>query len=206
MQKALASALAIVACAGGIAGAQTLYKWVDRDGKTHYSDKAPAGFKGEVTRIEADAPAASVSAAPPSREEKPAKAQPAKEEAEEDKPADIATKRRRLREELAARVAAAHAKVEAARKALEVGEPTEEGEQQMVQQRHARNASRPERTPQPRSNCMARNDPDGTPFWMCPTPVRGDAYFERQKALEEGVRKAEAELAEAENAYRRGVD
>src|SRR5256885_5030765 len=44
--KALGSSLVVIllAATGGPAHAQ-IYKWVDEAGKTHYSDKAPAGGK-----------------------------------------------------------------------------------------------------------------------------------------------------------------
>ena len=182
------------------ASAQTLYKWVDKDGKTHYSDKQPVGFKGEVTRIEADAQPAPMPAA-----KVPAKA--AKAEADDDeKVPDIAARRRAERERLAARLAMARARLEEARKALVDGEEPREGEKQFVQQHHARNERRPDRTPPPRLNCMSQKASDGRAIWNCPTPIPGEAYFSRQKELEEAVQKAEEDLAEAEQAYRRGVD
>ena len=186
-----------VALSGG-ASAQMLYKWVDKDGKTHYSDKQPVGFKGEVTRIEADAQPAPMPKAAP----KAAKA----EAEEEEKVPDIATRRRAERERLAARLAMARARLEEARKALVDGEEPQDGEKQFVQQHHERNERRPNRTPAPRLNCMSQKASDGRAIWNCPTPVPGEGYFSRQKALEESVQKAEEELAEAERAYRRGVD
>src|SRR5207245_6129458 len=42
--KALISSAILLAAAGAPAHAQ-IYKWVDEAGKTHYSDKAPAGGK-----------------------------------------------------------------------------------------------------------------------------------------------------------------
>jgi len=189
-------ALFVALCEG--ASAQTLYKWVDKDGNTHYSDKQPVGFKGEVTRIEADAQ-------PEPTPKLPAKA--SKAEADEDEKApDIAARRRAERERLAARLAMARARLEEARKALVDGEDVRDGEKQMVQQRHDRNERRPDRTPAPRLNCASQKATDGRAIWNCPTPIPGEAYFSRQKALEEAVQKAEEDLAEAERAYRRGVD
>jgi hypothetical protein len=53
---ALALAVALAASTPGSGAlAQTLYKWIDKDGKVQYTDKPPVNFKGEVTRIEADA-------------------------------------------------------------------------------------------------------------------------------------------------------
>jgi hypothetical protein len=53
---------------------------------------------------------------------------------------------------------------------------------------------------------MGETTSDGRTLWNCPAPIPGEAYFDRQKALEDALQKAEEELAEAERAYRRGVD
>ena len=199
--RVVALALVLAASfAGAGAGAQTLYKWIDKDGKTHYADKPPAGFKGELTRIEADA-------VPPPLPPRPAAAKKADgdDDAKEKRP-DLATRRRADRERLAERVASARAKLEQARAALAAGEPALDEEKQMVQQHHPRDARRPSSTPAPRQNCMSTTAADGRSVWNCPTPIPGESYFARQKTLEEAVQKAEEELAEAERAYRRGVD
>jgi len=182
------------------ASAQTFYKWTDGNGKVHYADKPPAGFKGEVTPMETDS-----APAPPPATRPAAKAQSVEPQGEEKAP-DLAARRRAERERLGARVTAARAKVEKARKALDDGEDPQDDEKQIVQQLHNRDAQRPERTPPPRLNCMATKTPDGRPAWNCPTPVPGETYYDRQKTLEDALRTAEDELAEAERAYRRGVD
>jgi len=41
---------------------------------------------------------------------------------------------------------------------------------------------------------------------MCPAVIPNEAYYERQRGLEEAVRQAEADLDRAKEAYRRGVD
>ena len=161
---------------------QALYKWVDADGKAHYGEKPPAGFKGAVTRI--DLP---------------------DEKAADEKMTPNA-KRRAERERLTAKLEAARAKLETARKALAEGDEPQEGERIYMQQRFERNERRPERTPAPHVNCMSQYSADGKPIWNCPRPVPNEAYYDRQKALEEAVRKAEEELADAEREYRRGVD
>ena len=197
---AFALALALAAATSGTF-AQTFYKWTDANGKVQYSDKPPANFKGEVIRIEADA-------VPPPVNRAPAKAA-AKAEGEDDdkdKRPDIAAKRRAERERLSQRLAAARLKVEKARAALTEGEPILDEEKQIVQQHHPRDARRPDLTPPPRQNCMGETAADGRAVWNCPTPIPGEAYFARQKVLEETLAKAEEELAEAERAYRRGVD
>ena len=53
--EALAAMAALsIALACGEAAAQVLYKWMDADGKTQYSDRPPKNFAGPVTRLEAD--------------------------------------------------------------------------------------------------------------------------------------------------------
>ena len=193
-------AIAVLVLSTNVA-AQTLYKWVDQDGKVHYADRPPVGFKGEVTRIEADAV--------PDVAPRPPPAAPAKRQVEDEgkeKAPDPATRRRQQRELLAARLTAARDKVEAARKALAEGEGAGEDEKQFVHETFRRDERRPERTPPPRSNCMSSTSSGGTAEWNCPRQVPNDAYFERQGKLEEAVRQAEEELADAERAYRRGVD
>lgn len=48
--------LATAACvfAAGLAGAQTLYKLIDKNGKVTYSESAPKDFDGKVIRIDID--------------------------------------------------------------------------------------------------------------------------------------------------------
>ncbi len=182
------------------AAAQVLYKWTDADGRVHFSDKPPVGFKGEVTAIQTDAVPEPV----PRRPAPPAKARVAEEGKE--KPDDMATQRRKLREQLAARVAQAREKLEAAKKASSDGEDAGDGERQFVRQNFPRDARRPDRTPPPRQNCMSTTASDGKAVWNCPRQIPTEGYFDRRQELEEAVRKAEEELVEAERAYRRGVD
>ena len=178
------------------------YRWIDKDGKTQFSDKPPANFKGEVTKVLVD-PVDPVR--PPPRPAAAPKARPATAEAEEKTP-DLATRRRAQRDHLEARLSQARQNLEAAKKALADGEGTTQDEKQFVRENFARNERQPERTPPPRGNCMASKGSDGRAIWNCPRPIPNDAYFERQKQLEDAVKKAEEELTEAERAYRRGVD
>ena len=46
-RRGVALALLLAAAAIVPAGAQPLYKWVDDNGKTQYSDRPPKGFKGQ---------------------------------------------------------------------------------------------------------------------------------------------------------------
>jgi hypothetical protein len=201
-----------LAASGGAAG-QVLYKWVDAQGRVQYSDKPPKDFKGEVTRIQPeDYPPAVVRPVP----------QPAAKG--QDGKADLNTQRRVVRERLAADIARARDKRDAAKRALDEAQPTDD-ERQVIQQRVSRGGNT---KPQPianrdatqarttgggmhgmsadRTNCreVVSNGRKGV---VCPTSIPGgEAFRERVKALEEALAAAEEELAAAESAYRRGVD
>ena len=199
-------------------GAQTLYKWIDAQGRVQYSDKPPKDFKGEVTKLESDPlPTATVPARPASPKAAPEAAPPA---------TDLNAQRRAIRERLGANVKLAREKLERARKALaEAGGPEPE-ERQVIQQRVAQGGGNPKPLPIPntdptqgrtagggmhgmtaRSNCREVTLADGkTKTVICPTSVPGEAYFDRVRRLEEEVAKAEEELEAAQTAYRRGVD
>ncbi len=56
-----------------------------------------------------------------------------------------------------------------------------------------------------RGNCRPIKQ-DGGVVFLCPTLVPNESYYERLGKLEGAVRDAEAEVAAAEEAYRRGVD
>ena len=211
--RAAACLIACALAASGGAAAQVLYKWVDAQGRVQYSDKPPKDFKGEVTRIEAeDYPPAVVRPLP----------QPAAKG--QDGKADLNTQRRLLRERLAADVARAREKRDAAKRALDEAQPTDD-ERQVIQQRVAKGGNT---KPQPianrdatqarptrggmhgmsadRTNCreVVSNGRKGV---VCPTSIPGGEEFrERVKVLEEALAAAEEELTAAETAYRRGVD
>ena len=184
----------------GMAAAQVLYKWTDADGKVQYSDQPPKNFKGEVTRLEPPEPRLPAAAPRPAaplveaKEEAKAPAAP---------PEDINSKRREARKKLAANLEAAQLRLEKARAALALAgaDGPAVDERQVVQQHFAKG-----RVPtSPRSNCreVVR---DGKKSMMCPALVPGEAYYDRVRALEEAVKRAEEDLELAERAYRRGVD
>jgi hypothetical protein len=181
------------------ATAQPLYKWVDEQGKTQYSDKPPKGFKGTVTSLETEVDKTTLPPSPPAAPAAPAaapaeKAAPPKE--------DIAARRRATRARLEAQLTKARADVEAARKALARAEIPEDDERQVIQQRATSGGMHGMAE---RSNC--RVETDGKVQWlMCPTTVPTEQYRDRVAGLEENLRKAEEGLAAAETAWRRGVD
>ena len=179
------------------AAAQTMYRWTDAQGRVQYSDRPPKDFKGELTRIEADA---QPEPPPPLAKPPPAKVEAAKPA---DKPAgDLNSRLRATREKLAADVEGARARLEAAKKARDGDAGPQVDERQVVQQRFAKGTQ----PATPRSNCRQVAGADGKAQLMCPALVPGEAYYARMKELEDVVAKAEEDLEIAERAYRRGVD
>lgn len=196
-----AVAVVLAGLAAGPAAAQTLYKWVDAQGRVQYSDKVPKGFKGEVTRIETETDKVTLPPAlPPPGPAAPASAQ---EKAKAAPAESIVAKRRATRERLEARLKEARAKVEVVKKAMEESESPEPDERKTIQQRAAGGGMH---GMAPRSNCRAEVGKDGTKGVMCPTSVPATEYYDRVARQEVALRKAEEELAAAEEAWRRGVD
>ena len=213
--RALAGAAVACALAAGAAHAQVLYKWVDAQGRVQYSDKPPKDFKGELTRIEPDEmpppvvrPLPKPKAAADSKDAKPS----------------LNDQRRATRERLAADIERARERRDAARKALDEAVPTDD-ERQVIQQRVSQGGNT---KPQPianrdptqarptgggmhgmsadRTNCRPAKS-GGRSAVVCPTTIPGGEEFrERVKRLEEDLAAAEEALADAERAYRRGVD
>jgi uncharacterized protein DUF4124 len=197
----VAALLAMSLAASGPATAQALYRWTDAQGKTHFGDRPPKDAIG-LTRVDTGGegntlPATPLPPAPSSR------SVPAAAEALPAAPAgDRATQRRDTRERLRADLNRALQNLEAAKKKLADGDDMEEDERQTVQQR----GGRPPATPTARQNCRTETGPSGKPVLMCPVTVPNERYYDRIARLEEAVRQAEAEVAAAESAYRRGVD
>ena len=180
--------------------AQVLYKWIDADGKTQYSDQPPKKAAGEVTRIEPDAqptPAPPPKAAPAATPQPAAKPAPASQ--------DLASKRRATRAVLEKRLVAARDNLERAKKALADASPEPE-ERQVVQQQIKAGQGGMHGQSTARSNCRQVRDKNGKAALICPTILPKEEYFDRVAKLEDAVRVAEEQLAEAEQAWRRGVD
>ncbi|MFZ3322114.1 MAG: DUF4124 domain-containing protein [Usitatibacter sp.] len=200
------------------ASGQVLYKWVDKDGKTQYSDQPPKNFAGPVTRIEPDEKAAAAPPAPTSDPGAAAKAQKANDDIHAI--IEMAAKKRAERDKLEARMIAARERLAAAKAALDGATPGDD-EHQVIQQRvdQANPVPGPGSSSTggmfgmggtngiaPRSNCSTSKNAAGNNVVMCPTIVPGEAYYDRVKQLEDAVKAAEDDLAAAETAYRRGVD
>jgi hypothetical protein len=199
LKRALVGSLiAVLLGASSFAGAQTLYRWIDAEGKTHYGDRPPKNAVG-VSKVDTgpetnalSAPLVPAPKATPAAGDAPQKAATA----------DVATQRRETRERLEADLKRARENLELAKKMLAEGGDMMEDERQAVQQQ----AGRPPVTATARQNCRQVTGKDGKPALMCPASVPNEKYYERIAQLEEAVRKAEEEVATAETAYRRGVD
>jgi hypothetical protein len=201
----------------GTASAQVLYKWVDKDGKTQYSDTPPKNFSGPVTRIEPDEKP-TAGPPPPKSDGVAAKVQKANDDTRAI--IEMAEKKRAQRDALEARVNTAREHLAAAKAARDNASPGD-GERQVIQQRMDQGVPLPGpgssttggmfgmgamNGTAARSNCTTTKNAAGNNVVMCPTAVPNDAYYDRVKQLDDAVKAAEDELDAAETAYRRGVD
>jgi hypothetical protein len=189
--RALLLGLAAVLAAPALAQ-QILYKLIDRQGRVTYTDSVPKNFDGTVTPLEPDTGSNVVPSARPPEGAAKAKAPPG-----------INETRRQARDDLDRKLRAAQAKVEAARKAKAEGADPQAEELQTIQHRSA--PPRPGQ-PLPKPNCFLAKTPNGAPVVHCPSQVPNDAYYARQKKLDDDLAAAEEELTLAERAYRRGTD
>ena len=208
MNMLLFASLVAGAVAAGDAAAETLYKLVAPDGKVTYVQEPPKNFDGKVIRLDID-PNANTAQSP-----KP----PAK--VEDGKPAGVLPtleERRAKRAILEANVRKAQEKLDAARLALAKAtsnEPSSDDQQVVAQE----GRQLPPGTPlgplppsssggmsQSRMNCRAvvRN---GKTVEVCGGAMASPERAQRVADLENAVKAAEAELEEAQRAYRRGVD
>lgn len=185
-------ALALLAAPGWAAG--PLYKLIDGKGRVTFTDTVPKDFDGQVIRLEVvTTPTVPPTPVPPAPSASP--------------PARVETFSGRRQQDLAAladRLEKARARVAAAQKAKDEGGRAAPQEMQVVQRRYP-----PPKAgqPAPFPNCATRKDPaSGSPVMICPAQVPGPAFYERQRKLDDDLVAAELELADAERAYRRGVD
>jgi hypothetical protein len=194
MPRAAAVLALCLAFGAAPAIAQVLFKLIDKSGKVTYSDSVPKNFQGTVVRIEPDTESNVV----PSGRGTGGDAKPGPVPGKAD-PSSRGAKREALEKALAA----ARARVEAARKAKADGGDPRDDEVQVLQRQYAAPKAG---DPKPKPNCFLKKDPHGRTVMMCPGRAPNDAYYERQAALDRELRDAEEALAEAERAYRRGTD
>ncbi len=207
--------------------AETFYRWTGKDGVVHYGDAPPKDAR-DATRIEVD-PATTTIPAPVIREGvAPGEGEPAVP--------DILEQRRSTRARLEANLAQARERLALARKALAEATGMADADQQYTRRQvdpksinpnqFDAGAANPDAPPTtlgsdttqsiparggmlgmaPRANCRKAINPKGEPVLICPTGVPNTGYYERVARLEEAVHRAEQAVAEAEVAYRRGVD
>jgi len=216
----LAAAVLALACVCGVASAAELYRWTDSNGRVVYGDKPPKNGLN-VTRIDVDTTTTTI----PSR---PAPAEPAAGVAQAPQAPDLLTQRRATRARLEANVAQARQRLDLARKNLAEGSDMAPDEQQSVVEKVADlpPSEAAKATPSPgvdpgnmqvtgggmygmsvsRQNCSKIVGPSGKGGIICPTIIPNQAYRERIAMLEDAVKKAQADLDAALEAYRRGVD
>ena len=192
MLRAIALALALLAATGWASA--PLFKLIDRNGRVTFTDMPPKDFDGQVIRLEVSNPTAIP--APPAAAPAPPPAPPKAE--------SFSGRRQQAQAELAERLDKARARVAVARKAKEEGGRATPQEMQVIQRRYP-----PPKAgqPAPFPNCSTRKDPaSGALVMICPAQVPGPAFQERQRKLDDDLTAAELELADAEQAFRRGVD
>ena len=201
--RRFAVAVAVLALGAAPARAQVLYKWIDSSGKVVYSDRLPPkDFRGKVERIEPDTPEKKLPELAPGAPRSPVYEPPKAPEAAPP-PVDINARRRANRETLTARLDAAREKVDAARKALEEGREMQPEDRRIIQRRVENGAA----ANAAMSTCrQEKSILDGKVTTVCPTAIANEEYNARVEKLEAAVKQAEADLEEAERAYRRGVD
>ncbi len=216
--RRLAAPLAIAALAAlaSSAFAATFYKWTDAQGDVHYGDQPPKGFKGAVERIDVDPGVNQASPGPAAGAEE--RGTPLRAPA---RAPDILEQRRATRARLDADLTQARERLDLAKQAL--AEFTGSGSGQVVQQTFSPSAP-PSGTPPPanadgsspgapsmggmlgmsgnRSNCHV----NANKTVSCAGLVPNEEYQQKVAALEDAVKRAEAAVADAEIAYRKGVD
>ena len=218
----VAAAMLAMACLCGGAHAADLYRWTDADGRVAYGDKPPKDARN-VSRIEVDTTTTTI----PSRLA-PAPAAPAASTAPAPQAPDLLTQRRATRARLEAAVAQARDRLDLARKNLAEASDMGPDEQQSVVEKVADLPPKEAAKATPsvgvdpgnmqvvgggmygmsvsRQNCSKIVGPSGKGGIICPTIIPNQAYRERIAMLEDAVKKADADLDAALEAYRRGVD
>lgn len=205
MRRDRAALLMLVLVAAPLAWSD-VYTWTDDKGRVQYSDHPPKNFSGPVRRMEVDeAPTVPLPAPKPAT---PDKALPAKTSDAPKAPQDLAGKRRAERERLQHNLDVARDKLSVARKALADHQEPQGEERQIIQ----RPGGDPKKALMPgnvqisaRSNCRTVEN-DGKKSVLCPVSTPNEAYYDHIAKLEAEVKKAEEEVADAERAYRQGVD
>lgn len=228
----VAAVMLAMACACGVAHAAELYRWTDANGRVVYGDKPPKGAPN-VTRVDVDTSTTTIPARPSPN---PPPAPGAAAGTAPAPAMDILTQRRATRARLEANVAQARERLDLARKNLAEATDMAPDEQQSIIENVPSDSLTPDPNAKPpqgvnpntantvetanltparggmfgmssnRQNCTVTITKEKNKVLVCPTIVPNQAYRERIAMLEDAVKKAEADLDAAQEAYRRGVD
>lgn len=175
------------------ASAQTLYRYVDKDGRVVVSDQPPKGVP--FSKVEYDRKTNLLE----TQRRTPDPSSRAAAEA-----GDLSARRSRLRDELRAAVDAARERLAAAKAALEEGREPKEDEWQPT-------VTNPDNGGKPNAKGVITGrggrvvcNVDASRRIVCPAvPVPTEAFLKRLDALEQAVKDAEQALRDAELKYRR---
>ncbi len=176
----------------GLVLGQNVYKQVDKDGKTTYSDQRAAGKQLEIDNDR------NVTQSAKDKDSDGKKALSIEENVKQ---------RRALRDTLRAAIEQAQAVLDAAREALAKGQEPREDEWQPTIS-YPDNAGKPnaQGVITGRNGQVVCTKAKGADRVQCPAiQVPGEAFRDRLKALEDAVAKAEENLREAEQNYRRNA-
>ena len=186
----------LFSCLPGLVLGQSIYKQIDKDGKTTYSDQR-AAKEAKPLEIDSDRNVT----------------QSLKDKGSDGKAPSVEDRvkqRRELRDKLRAAIVQAQAALDVAREALAKGQEPREDEWQPTIS-HPDNAGKPNKQGiitgrNGQVVCSKVKAPDGSNRVLCPAvQVPGEAFRDRLKALEDEVAKAEEALREAEQNYRRNA-
>ena len=199
-----AFAIALLASSG--AQAVTLYKLVDSKGGVTYTESPPYGFNGKVVPVDIAFDTTPVPPKPPQA----AVTEKAEVNAPTPQP-DYLTKRRATRAALEMRLTQARQALDNAKLAL--ANATMEPDEAQIIMVPTTKQPRPGEVV-PGNPPSIRTDPkmcgevvrNGKRVHTCGRVVGNENFVARMNQLEEGVKRAEEEVAEAETAWRRGVD
>ena len=199
-------AFAIALLASSAAQAVTLYKLVDSKGGVTYTESPPYGFNGKVMPVDI---AFDTTPVPP-KPTPAATTDKAETEVKAPEP-DYLTKRRATRAALETRLTQARHALDNAKLAL--ANATMEPDEQQIIMVPATKQPRPGEVV-PGDPPSMRTDPkmcgqvvrNGKRVHACGRVVGNENFVARMNQLEEAVKRAEEEVAEAETAWRRGVD
>ena len=217
-----------------LALAATFYKWTDQDGTVHYGDAPPKGFTGTVERVEVHPgahtmppPPAPTPAPNPEPGAAPAPAQPDILTQRRETRARLTANLEAARERLAlAKKALAEFTGDTTGDEQYIGrqvDPSSVNPNPVTSGTGAEREQPDNQVPlqvptqsqtarggmfgmYPRATCRKAKNMQGKDILVCPTSVPNQEYYQRVQQLEDAVKRAQADVDDAERAYRQGVD